>query len=72
MLNKKIPTLFGIFLLLLAVGATVFGVTTVRRYLAQASPQIIPKDVRITNITDSSFTVSYITDGSTTGSVVLA
>jgi hypothetical protein len=67
--DKKIPTLLGI--LLIAVGVILTS-SLVRQgiiFITKASPTNIPKNVKITNITDSSFTVSYSTDEQVIGSV---
>ena len=67
--DKKIPTLLGI--LLIAVGIVLTS-SLVRQgiiFITKASPTSIPKNVKITNITDSSFTVSYSTDDKVIGSI---
>lgn len=62
-LQKRIPTIVGLLILVgsLAVGAFFFkdglGV-----FAPRATPETTPKQTRITNITDSGFTVSFITD----------
>jgi hypothetical protein len=65
----KIPTIIG---LLLAVGGLVSGILLVKQQVnraARAAVEETPKDVRITNVNDSSFTVSWITNKATTGFV---
>ena len=67
--NKKIPTLLGFFLIASGILLT--------SYLAQkgvlpfinAAPSETPTNIRITNITDSSFTVTYETADSVTGTI---
>lgn len=62
MTNGKIPTIVAILIL---VGALVAGVLLLQYrqvYRLGAEPQETPKDVRITNITDAAFTVTWTTD----------
>lgn len=69
-LNKQIPTIIGLLLLVVALGAGVVflrvgpGILTPR-----ATPQTTPKNIKITNVTDSTVTISFITDEQTTGFV---
>lgn len=62
MRNSRIPTFFAIFILLIGVGSIVFTINQVQGFRSGASGGSIPQDVRITNIRDTSATVSYITD----------
>lgn len=59
--NKRIPTLFGLILLLIGVGATTYLTQTGVIFNSHASPGHTPQNIRITNMTDTSFTVSYTT-----------
>lgn len=59
--NKRIPTLLGILLLVIGVAATSELTKNGVIFVSQASPAHTPENVRITNITDSSFAVSYTT-----------
>lgn len=69
---RKIPTLLGIGLVVLIVGiVAVFFETTVRTPTG-ASPSLIPQDVRFTNITDSSFTVTWLTQAPATGVSIIS
>jgi len=67
--DKRIPTLFGILLITLGVGVTTFLVNQGVLFRSNASATDQPQNVRITNITDNSFTVSYETDGKIIGSL---
>ncbi|MGB6838773.1 MAG: Ig-like domain-containing protein [Microgenomates group bacterium] len=67
MKKSKIPTLLGIVILIFGLAAGILLVQNRQIFRLGASPQVSPKDVRITNITDSSFTVSWITDKKTSG-----
>lgn len=69
-MNKnKIPTILGLFLLVIGIAAGVVLVQNRQFFGTEAEEDITPKDVRITNITESSFSVSWITDGETSGFV---
>ena len=63
----KIPTLVGLLVLLVGVAAGVYFVQQSSSWLLRASPESKPKQVKLTNITDNSFVVSWITDEATTG-----
>lgn len=67
--DKKIPTLLGILLIAVGVVLTSSLVKQGIIFITKASPTNIPKNVKITNVTDSSFTVSYTTDDQVIGSV---
>src|SRR3989344_361432 len=65
----KIPTLIGV---LVAIGGLVSGMYLLRgslRSVLFASAEETPKEVRVVNIADTSFTVTWITDKTTTGFV---
>ncbi len=64
-----IPTIIGIVLLLAGVVAGVFGIQQGKTWFLRAAPEEQPKEVRITNVTDSSFNVSWITDTAVRGFV---
>ncbi len=69
--NIKLPTLAGVTVLLLA---TIFGVVLANNkqvFMIGATPEVLPKDVRISNINHDSFTVSWTTDKRTLGFVHL-
>jgi len=60
---KKLPTLLGIAVLLAGVAAGVWVIRTgIPSQLLQARPEITPKQIKVTNITDKGFTVSWVTD----------
>jgi hypothetical protein len=67
--DKRIPTLLGILLIAIGIGLTSFLVNQGVVLTGHASPSTSPQNVRITNITDNSFTVSYNTDGDVIGSL---
>jgi len=63
----KIPTIIGMLLLFGGVFAGVFLLRENQIFKIGASPTITPKDVRISSISDSSVTVSWVTSDQTTG-----
>jgi hypothetical protein len=67
--DKRIPTLLGILLITIGVGVTTFLVKQGVLFKSSASITQQPQDVRITNVTDNSFSVSYKTEDSVIGSV---
>lgn len=59
---KKILIIISVLVLLLGVGAGVYLVQQGKiSFLSRAGPTVIPQEVKITNISDNSFTVSWIT-----------
>jgi len=67
--EKRIPTIIAIFILVLGIGGGVFLVKNTSRWFAGASVGIVPQQVKITNITENSFTISWVTDNQTSGFV---
>lgn len=67
--KKTIPTILGILILLAGIGGSVYLVQTRSNLFLRASPTISPKQVKITNLSDNSFTVSWITEEATSGFV---
>jgi hypothetical protein len=68
--KKQIPTLLGLGILIvsLVAGLLLFGDGT-GVFAPRATPQTTPKNVKVTNATDKSFTVSFYTDEATSGFV---
>jgi len=64
--QKRIPTLAGLGVLIVAMvaGVLLFGNGT-GVFAPRATPQTTPKNIKISNITDTSFTVSFLTDEAT-------
>lgn len=56
--RKTIPTIAGIFLLVVGLALGVLLVQQRQVFRLGASGELAPKDVRITNITDNSATIS--------------
>lgn len=67
--DKRIPTLLGLFVIVLTIGATSYLVGKPTFFQGNASPTSNPQDIRITNISDTSATVSYITAGPVLGTL---
>lgn len=68
-LNRKLPRFFGVFVLLASV-ATIFWLSgNVVLFESKAALGNNPKNVEISNISEDSFTVSYITDESVSASI---
>lgn len=69
--RKNIPTILGLLILFVGLVAGVFLVrsTSTTSFLPRATPETTPKNLKITNITDTSFSVSWLTDASTVGFV---
>ena len=67
---KRIPTLVGLGVLVIALiaGTLLFSQGT-GVFAPRANPQTTPKKIRISNLTDSGFTVSFITDEATVGHI---
>jgi len=70
LLKKRIPTILGLLFLGsgLAVGVLIIGNST-GGFFPKASPETTPKKIKVTNVTDSSFTISFITDTAVPGYV---
>ncbi|MCL5438673.1 MAG: Ig-like domain-containing protein [Patescibacteria group bacterium] len=67
--RKRIPTLLGLFLIIIGITVTSILVKNGTIFVSKASPTNTPKNVRITNVSEISFTVSYETDASVLGSI---
>jgi hypothetical protein len=68
MSKKQIPTLLGLGVLIISLvaGLMMFGEGT-GVFAPRATPQTTPKNVKVTNLTDKSFTAVFYTDESTNG-----
>ena len=67
--SKRIPTLLGILLIVIGIGITSYLVKTGAILTSKAGPSETPENVRISNISDTSFTLSYTTQASVIGSL---
>jgi len=61
------PTALGLLILLVAVGLGIFFVKTRSGVKPETAAEIMPEQVRITNVSDTGFSVSWITSKETTG-----
>jgi hypothetical protein len=64
---RTIPTIIGIALLIISLGASIWLVQTGQIFSLRASPDTAPRQVKITNVSDESFSVSWVTDKETSG-----
>jgi hypothetical protein len=67
--NKKIPTILVILLITLGIPLTMFAIKNQTIFQSKASDSQEPQDIKITNISNKSFTISYQTNTPTTGSI---
>ena len=67
--NRRIPSVFGIAILIGGIALTAWFAQTGVIFTGRASPGNMPIDVTVTNISDRSFTVSYITTDSVLGTI---
>lgn len=67
--NKRIPTLAGLLLIALGIGTITYLTGHRILFLGNAAASEEPKNIQITNLTDSSFTVVYTTDATVIGSI---
>ena len=68
--KKQIPTILGLLVLVVSLiaGLLLFSDGT-GVFAPRATPETTPKNVKVTNLTDKSFTVSFYTDEATSGFV---
>ena len=69
LLNKRIPTILGVGLVVLGIVLTTVIVRVQTSLKSDASSSQEPQNVKVTNLSDNSFTITYQTDTATTGSV---
>jgi len=70
LLEKRIPTIFGLFVLVIALVAGIFFLGEGPGVFApRATPSTTPNRIKVTNVTDNSFTISFLTDEETPGFV---
>ncbi|MDP3941754.1 MAG: Ig-like domain-containing protein [bacterium] len=68
-LNRRIPTILAILLLVGGLGFASYLANTSLKITSFASPDEKPQDIRITNITDTNFTITYTTAKAVLGSI---
>lgn len=70
-LNKfHFPTALGLLILLVAIGVGLYWVKN-KTGTAPAAAGLAPKQIRLANVTDTGFTVSWVSDQSATGKIKL-
>ena len=69
MRERKIPTILGLLLVIAVIVAFRFAFEKFSPYFSKAAPSDAPRDVVFTNITDTGFTVTWITDTYASGAV---
>ncbi len=70
LLSKRIPTLLGIVILVIAlIAGTLLLGEGPGVFAPRATPTTTPKKIKVTNVTDNSFTISFLTDDLTPGFV---
>ncbi len=67
LLTKRFPTILGLFFLVVIVVGIFFYYSNTKAI--KVSNEIVPTKVRITNVADNKFSVSWVTAGSTTGEI---
>lgn len=68
---KKIPTILGLLVLIIGMVAGVFLIRYRQIFRLGASGSDSPKDVRVGNISDTSFTVSWTTEKEIEGAIMV-
>lgn len=68
--KSKIPTILGVIILLIGTFAGVFFLSTRQVFKTGADASSAPKDIRVSNLTESSAVVSWTTGKETTGFLV--
>lgn len=67
--DKRIPTLLALVFIIFGIGLTSFLVNRGVIFIGRANPTQIPESIKITNVSDTSFTVSYTTGDDVFGSI---
>lgn len=60
---KRLPTLLGILILVAGIAATTYLAENVNRFFLKAEPAVSPQKIKTSNLTPTTFTVSWITPG---------
>lgn len=70
LLQRQIPTILGLIILVIALGAGLFFFSDgLGVFAPRATPETTPTNVRVSNVSDTGFTVSFLTDDETPGYV---
>jgi len=65
--NRQVPTLLGLFLIIGGTTLGVFLTLKAKRIKIQAQQTFVPQQIKIANLSDSSLTVSWVTEQKTSG-----
>lgn len=69
-MNKStIPTIFGLLIIIVSLVSGVVIIQSVQTFKSSASVSSSPHDLRVTNVKDTSFSISWMTDMPTIGFV---
>ncbi len=68
--EKKIPTLIGLLIITIGIFGTSFLVRNLGPLSTRATPSEIPQEVKITNLSNNSLTISWTTQDEVAGSVL--
>jgi hypothetical protein len=71
-LPNRIPTLVGLLLVIAMVGTVVFFTERALRAPSGAAGSHAPRQTKITNVTDTSFSVSWTTESPATGTILVS
>lgn len=63
--NKRIPTIIALGLLFVSIWVTSYLIQTGVIFVGRAGPDKTPQNINVSNITDSSFTLSFTTNAKT-------
>src|SRR3989344_9661677 len=67
--EKKLPTILALLFIFAGIGGALYLDGTYQGLTTKASSLPLPADVHLTNISDNSITVSYVTNDAAIGSV---
>ena len=70
-LGKSIPTILGLLLLIAAIGGGYYLISKNKILPAKSNPETIPQNITISNISSNGFTVSWLTNASSIGTVTV-
>jgi hypothetical protein len=69
--NRQFPTLFGLLILLGGLVGGIFLIREERTIRGRTIETVVPREIKVTNLSENSFTVSWISDVPTSGFVAL-
>lgn len=69
--RRKIPSILAVLIIIVGIITTTFLVKTGTSLLTRAGPGSEPKNIQITNVSDTSFTAIYTTDNSVIGTITM-